>query len=111
MPYEGNFNTALDCIRISAIMIFVMHCGKKSEKPILYLIYSLILLANLVVDCLWMFVKGFYLHTDPIYLTIAAMELLIFGARIMKTLKIKSRTVNVTFHPDNHGGLNNYRIY
>lgn len=108
-PYEGNFNTALDCIRISAIMIFVMHCGKKSDKPITYLIYSLILLANLVVDCLWMFVDGFYKEADPIYTTIAVMELIIFSIGMMKTLKIKSRKPHVTFHFDNRGSLNNYR--
>lgn len=107
-PYEGDFYTAIDCLRISAIMIFVMSCGLKSDKPITYLIYSLILLANLVVDFLWMFANDFYIIADPIYLTIATMELIIFGVGTRKTLKIKSRKPHVTFHLDNTGGLNSY---
>jgi len=108
-PYEGDLYTAMDCIRISAVMIFVMYCGLKSDKPITYLIYSLILLGNLVVDFLWMFANDFYMIVDPIYLTIATMELIIFGVGIRKTLKIKSRKPHVTFHLDNTGGLNSHR--
>lgn len=108
-PYEGDFYTAIDCLRISGVMIFVMYCGLKSDKPITYLIYSLILLGNLVVNFLWMFANDFYMIADPIYLTIATMELIIFGVGTRKTLKIKSRKPHVTFHLDNTGGLDSYR--
>lgn len=107
-PYKDEFYISMDSVRIGFVMISILYCGIKSDKPIVYLVYAITLLVNLMINMLWLFVSGFYIYADSFYIVIAAIELIIFGIGTDRTLKIKSRKRNVSFHLGNLGSINNY---
>jgi hypothetical protein len=74
----------------------------------IYLVYAVTLLVNLMINMCWLFVNGFYLYADSFYIVIAAIELIIFGIGTGRTLKINARKRNVSLHLDNIGSINNY---
>lgn len=108
LSLNGTANTIADSIRVGSISVLVMICGMKSETPIVYFIYALILLVNLVVNVFWLFIVGFEQIADIIYLTIAIMELIIFCVGADMTRKLNSWNRNVTFNIGNIGSINNY---
>lgn len=87
-PYENNFYTGLDSIRIGGVMVLLLVCGLKSDKPVFYLIYAIILLTSLIVNGVSILNHGF--TGDNYYLTIAVAELAIFCVGINKTLKART---------------------
>ncbi len=107
-PYSGDFYTALDSIRVGLVMVLIMHCGLKSDRPKVYLAYALILAIHLVTNCFSIVIDGFAAYSDYSYLVITIFEILIFCIGANRTLKIKSRKDDVALHFGSIGSINNY---
>lgn len=98
-PYENEFYTGLDSIRIGSVMVLLLICGLKTNKPVSYLIYATILLTNLIVNGVSILNDSFF--ADNYYLTIAFAEIAVFCVGINKTLKARNYDNFLRYY--NHG--------